>query len=136
MRKRRRARARSEAFEAINITPFTDVLLVLLIIFMIAGSSLAPTGLGLSAVASVDAEGMLPDKPALLVEIDRDGTTRLSFAEESLLWSEAAKLPQGTQVTLSIDPATPAEQVVRQYDRLLDAGLRDIEWAPPRRSGI
>jgi biopolymer transport protein ExbD len=133
-RRQRRERADNGAFDTINITPFTDVLLVLLIIFMIAGSSLAPTGLGLSGIASGEAtsEPLPTERPLLLVEIDRDGTTRLSYRDESLLWSELQELPRGTQATLSIDPTTPAEQVVRQYDRLLDSGLRDIEWAPPR----
>lgn len=126
-----RLRKPLKSFEGINITPFTDVLLVLLIVFMIAGSALAPTGLGVTGLAAAEVGGPAAGKPVLSVEIDADGVTRLRYEGELLNWDELAKLSHSTPVTLRIEPDTPAERIVRQYDRLLDAGLQEIEWAPP-----
>jgi biopolymer transport protein ExbD len=132
LRQRRRPRRGPASFEGINITPFTDVLLVLLIIFMMAGSSLAPTGLGLSGLASGQPAAESPGpREALLVEVARDGSARLTYGAERLSWSQLRSLPRATRVTLSGQAEATAEQVIRQYDRLLSAGLRDIQWAPP-----
>lgn len=129
---RRRSRRRLECFEGINITPFTDVLLVLLIIFMIAGSTLAPTGLGLTGLATAGDIAPGEDRSSLQVEIDADGVTRLRWEGELLNWDEVGRLPRSTPVTLQIEADTPAERIVTQYDRLLEAGMREIEWAPPK----
>lgn len=130
-RDRRRARAPQGAFEGINITPFTDVLLVLLIIFMIAGSAMAPTGLGLTGLAAGEATETVTETAGLIVDIDADGITRLRLKDELLNWDEVARLPRSTTVTLRIEPETRAERIVAQYDRLLEAGLSQVEWAPP-----
>lgn len=134
IRRRKGLLREQQAFEGINITPFTDVLLVLLIIFMIAGSAMAPTGVGLTAFSSPETshQDQSASDQLLTVEIDSDGRTRLSRAGVALSWEQVADLPNSTAVSLSIEAQTPAETVIRQYDRLLDLGLREIEWAPPR----
>lgn len=133
IQRRQRGGQRFEAFEGINITPFTDVLLVLLIIFMIAGSALAPTGLSMSGLAAAEkTESLSPEREVLTVEIDTGGATRLLYLGETLTWPQLAKLPVSAQISLSIQATTPAEEVIRIYDRLLDLGFKEIEWAPPR----
>lgn len=133
IQRRQRGGQRFEAFEGINITPFTDVLLVLLIIFMIAGSALAPTGLSMSGLAAAEkTESFSPEREVLTVEIDTGGATRLLYLGETLTWPQLAKLPVSSQISLSIQATTPAEEVIRVYDRLLDLGFKEIEWAPPR----
>ena len=133
IQRRQRGGQRFEAFEGINITPFTDVLLVLLIIFMIAGSALAPTGLSMSGLAAAEkTESLSPEREVLTVEIDTGGATRLLYLGETLTWPQLAKLPVSSQISLSIQATTPAEEVIRVYDRLLDLGFKEIEWAPPR----
>jgi biopolymer transport protein ExbD len=109
------------------------VLLVLLIIFMIAGSALAPTGLSLSGLATTEStKSLSPEREVLTVEIDTGGVTRLLYLGETLTWLQLEDLPPSTQVSLSIQATTPAEEVVITYDRLLELGFKEIEWAPPR----
>lgn len=127
---RRRKPGRTGSFETINITPFTDVLLVLLIIFMIAGSAMAPTGLSLSGLAAAG-EGAPTERRVLTVEIDEKGGCRLSFDGQDVTWGQAERLPGSTPVRLEVAPSTTAQQVIAQYDRLLELGLTEIEWAPP-----
>jgi biopolymer transport protein ExbD len=137
IRRRQRRTQRLEAFEGINITPFTDVLLVLLIIFMIAGSALAPTGLSLSGLASQgeQAQGQVSERPEVTVEIDAGvATTRLLYQQQTLSWLQLERLPDSTPVTLSIDPRASAERIIEDYDRLLDLGFTEIQWGPPRRA--
>src|SRR5271167_3120659 len=59
----------------INVTPFIDVILVLLIIFMVA-APLATVDIGVNLPASTAPEQPRPDKP-VFVTIKPDGTTAI-----------------------------------------------------------
>lgn len=132
MIRRRRRATKKEAFDGINITPFTDILLVLLIIFMIAGSAMTPTGLGLAELGAVG-EGEPPPEPAmtLLVEISSRGETRLVYEGKRLEWEQLGQLPATTPVTLRADEAATAQQLVSVVERLARWQLEKVQWAPP-----
>ena len=129
----RRFRRRDGYFEGINITPFTDVLLVLLIIFLIAGSTLAPTGVAVDRMVatSTETEGLEDPGNRLTVQIDIEGEARFDYQERALTWDSLKALDSETLVTLSANRRTPSGAVVKSYDRLLRAGFTNIEWGPP-----
>ncbi len=131
---RRRSIGRGDGlFEGINITPFTDVLLVLLIIFLIAGSSMAPTGVAVDRLVATSPNGEETSDPLirLKVEIDAEGETHFDFRKRSVTWESLATLDPTTPVTLSADSRTPSGIVVNSYDRLQRVGFSNIEWGPP-----
>jgi hypothetical protein len=133
-RRRQSEPERTGAFEAINITPFTDVLLVLLITFMIAGSAMAPSGMNLTALAApgeADAT-TAPADPELVLEIEESGEAELLYQGAPFSWERVGELPGSTRVMLSPRASSGAERVIGQYERLLQAGLSNVEWGPPR----
>lgn len=130
MRRRTQTAGSGEAFQAINITPFTDVLLVLLIIFLIAGSSLSRSGLGVDRVSEPGggstevAEGsMLVVQPDGALLLFREGGEPVAFDLDSADRTQAWEL--------SAEPRARAQVVVGAYDRLLRAGFREVSFGPP-----
>ncbi len=132
---RRRTRQRkNQAFEQINITPFTDVLLVLLIIFMIAGSSLVPTGLELRGLAAEGVSVEDASSESVIVWLTVDGDSRVEKDGANLSPDQLSTLPRSTLITLMIAPQTRAEVAVREYDRWIGLGFSRISWGPPAES--
>ena len=129
-RKQRRA-SRAPAFEGINITPFTDILLVLLIIFMIAGSSLAPTGLELKGLDVGGATEVGVPEDRLEVWISTDGSTQYELQGRKLVVSELEALARNTPTVLMVAPQVSVDLVVREYDRLLRLGFTQVSFGPP-----
>src|SRR5512145_1404376 len=77
----RRGRARRHApMHEINVTPFVDVMLVLLIIFMVTAPLLL-SGLPVD-LPSVKGQSLNMNKEQLTVTLDREGRVYLGSAEE------------------------------------------------------
>jgi len=91
---------RRELFEGINITPFTDVVLVLLIIFMIATPLLIRSEIkvNLPRMSSADAA---PQK-TLVITIDTAGSVYVEGARTAL-----ADLKPGLTTALAKRPGSP-----------------------------
>lgn len=134
MIQRRRRQGKNQAFEQINITPFTDVLLVLLIIFMIAGSSLVPTGVELQGLAAEGASGGEATSESVAVWLTADGASRWERDGVNLSPDQLSSLPRSTQITLLIAPKTRAEVAVREYERWIGLGFSRVSWGPPAES--
>jgi biopolymer transport protein ExbD len=125
--------AGEEAFQTINITPFTDILLVLLIIFLIAGSSLRPTGVEVDKLRSSGPEttDLAAGKPERTIRVGADG--RLTLVDGLSITKDPAldQLPHSDPLNLTAAPDTRVEVVIRQYDHLLKLGFRDLRLAEP-----
>lgn len=116
----------SGLMSAINITPFVDVVLVLLVIFMITAPMLVKDilELRLPKVSSGDGQAM----QTLGVAINRDGNILLNGQlsdEESLKNAATSALAQNpeSQAIISADKDVIYGRVVRVIDILKTAGL-------------
>lgn len=125
-RRRRRARPMSE----INVTPFVDVMLVLLIIFMVAAPLQTvgvPVELPKTAAPSLPSEREEP----LTVTLTADGVTMIQTSEVSdteIVPRLQAILSERTsdKVFLRADGAIPYGRVVTIMGALNAAGITDI----------
>ncbi len=119
----------SEVMAEINITPFTDVLLVLLIIFMILAAISAPPGfekqLGKSSNAPTvitnthnNITVMVNDKGVIFV----DGTRADAQSIYSVLGADVRKRGRNKQISLIADAKAPYGIIIRILDAARLAG--------------
>jgi biopolymer transport protein TolR len=127
---RRRRRGRSAAMADINITPFVDVMLVLLIIFMVAAPLLTvgvPINLPQTAAAALPVEQEEP----LSVTITADGGLLIQetpVAQDDLITrlTAIAAEREGDKIFLRADGAVPYAQVAQVMGALSAAGFVNI----------
>jgi biopolymer transport protein TolR len=129
-RRRRGNRARAAMMSEINVTPFVDVMLVLLIIFMVAAPLLTvgvPLELPKTQAKSVPTEQEEP----LTVSVQADGT----IAIQNTTVGEAELLPKLTAIAaerqddklfLRADGTIPYERVVQVMGALNAGGFSSI----------
>ena len=123
----------NEVMAEINITPFTDVLLVLLIIFMILAALVAPPGF----------EKQLPDKndntpvqqqkktDSIEVLVNETGTIYVDGKRSDIthIYADmgAVKARKGDKhVSLTADVKAPYGTIIRILDAAKVAGLEDV----------
>ncbi|WP_166417344.1 protein TolR [Cochlodiniinecator piscidefendens] len=129
-RRRRSGRGKNHAMSEINVTPFVDVMLVLLIIFMVAAPLLTvgvPVELPETAAGALAAEQEEP----LTVTLTADGRTLIQTTDverEDLInrLRAVATERDSTKVFLRADGAIPYEAVVQVMGALNNAGFNDI----------
>ncbi|MDG2340493.1 MAG: protein TolR [Paracoccaceae bacterium] len=127
---RRRRRRRSRPMAEINVTPFVDVMLVLLIIFMVAAPLLTvgvPVELPKTAANALATDQEEP----LTVTITADGRVMIQKTETQrgeliakLLAISSERI--STKVFLRADGSVPYEQVVQVMGALNAGGFDDI----------
>ena len=126
----RRGRSRRQPMAEINVTPFVDVMLVLLIIFMVAAPLLTvgvPLQLPETAATAVAAE---PEEP-LTVSVPAEGPLMLmedSVEEDQLIprLRELAETRATAKIFLRADGAIPYSRVVQVMGALNAAGFNNI----------
>ncbi len=126
----RRRRGKYRSMSEINVTPFVDVMLVLLIIFMVAAPLLTvgvPVQLPETAAEALPVEQEEP----LTVTLTADGTILLQRTEtpaSELLPKLRAIAAERTsdKVFLRADGAIPYERVVQVMGALNAGGFRNI----------
>jgi biopolymer transport protein TolR len=129
-RRGRRRRGKSAAMSEINVTPFVDVMLVLLIIFMVAAPMLTvgvPVDLPDTAATALPTEQEEP----LTITIMADGRIAIQTtetAEEELIPKLLAIAAERTsnKVFLRADGAVPYARVAQVMGALNAGGFRDI----------
>ncbi|MFT4717268.1 MAG: biopolymer transport protein TolR [Paracoccaceae bacterium] len=128
--KRRARRSRSKPMAEINVTPFVDVMLVLLIIFMVAAPLLTvgvPVELPKTAATPLPSE----DEEPLTLALTADGRLVLQSSEIDRneliprLRAIAAER-QNDKVFLRADGAVPYEAVMQVMGALNAGGFRNI----------
>lgn len=128
--RRRRGQGRSRPMSEINVTPFVDVMLVLLIIFMVAAPLLTvgvPVELPKTAAAALPGEQEEP----LTVTVTADGVVMIQTTEVprdtlvARLQAIAAER-DSTRVYLRADGAVPYADVVQVMGALNAGGFNDI----------
>jgi biopolymer transport protein TolR len=125
-----RGRARSQPMSEINVTPFVDVMLVLLIIFMVAAPLLTvgvPLELPKTAAQAVPAE---PEEP-LSVSVTPEGpimvmTTEVPEEELITRLRAVAEERQSDKIYLRADGAIPYARIMEVMGALNAAGFNNI----------
>ena len=125
-----RGRARSQPMSEINVTPFVDVMLVLLIIFMVAAPLLTvgvPLELPKTAAQAVPAE---PEEP-LSVSVTPEGpimvmTTEVPEDELITRLRAVAEERQSDKIYLRADGAIPYARIMEVMGALNAAGFNNI----------
>lgn len=127
---RRRRRGHSARMSEINVTPFVDVMLVLLIIFMVAAPMLTvgvPIELPRTAAGALPAEQEAP----LTVTLTADGAVMLMDSEitqDDLMprLRAIAEERANDRIFLRADGSIPYERVVQLMGALNAGGFRNI----------
>ena len=118
----------------INMVPFIDVMLVLLIIFMVTAPMITPSMVDLPSVGKAAKQ---PDKVVLVViqkddriELVSDGNTRPQTLNDIAAAVKAsiahASEPGNAAVVISADRSVKYESVVKVMDTLQRAGLQRV----------
>ena len=128
-------------FSDINITPLTDIFLVLLIIFMVTSSVIASDSAARAGVKVNLPRGATKEVAAsgkdLTVAVTTDGKLVLDGQEVApdtlkARFEEAAKKDPETQVIVQADEATHHGRVVGVMELAKSAGLRKLAIATRR----
>ncbi len=118
----------------INMVPFIDVMLVLLIIFMVTAPLIAPSSIDLPSVGKANK----PPDAVLQIRINKNESIELKTAKTGAQWAPAAiktiaaSVQQAvgqqtnTAVVISADRSVKYETVVKVMDTLQRAGVQRV----------
>ena len=120
-------RGKSRITADINITPFTDVVLVLLIVFMVATPALYESSLKVELPQGTTAEDTRKD---IVVTIDAEGgiyldNQRIDLKNLGKAVSEITDSGLNTQVIVNGDRNVKYDAVIEVMDALVQAGVKN-----------
>lgn len=119
-----------DTFNEINITPLTDIFLVLLIIMMVIAPLLDQQGLNLTVPENVAEEQVNKDTKILTVNVSADNRyfidgSEISAAElENSLKSQVSNYPDGMMIATDGDATHGA--IVKLMDSARNSGFKSI----------
>lgn len=127
--RRARGRARSQPMAEINVTPFVDVMLVLMIIFMVAAPMLT-VGVPIK-LPETSANAMPNEEEPLTITLTKDGLVLIQtteYSQDELIPKLTAIAAERTnkKVFLRADGALPYEAVAQVMGALNAGGFNDI----------
>ena len=121
------------AMNEINMVPFIDVMLVLLIIFMVTAPLITPSTIDLPSIGQANRQ---PDEKIEIVvgkdeslELRLDGQVQTLAAAEvrdAVLRAQTGKPAGSTAVVISADRSVRYEAVVKLMDTLQRAGVQRV----------
>jgi len=129
------ARRPRRSFAQINVVPYIDVMLVLLVIFMVAAPMMQPGVVNLPSVAKADRS--LDAKP-LRVEIAKDESMKLADGDETeavrdadalIVIVKSRTLSQARPVVIAADREVKYDAVVKVMDALKRNGVERVGLA-------
>ena len=113
----------------INVVPYIDVMLVLLVIFMVTAPMITP---GLVNLPSVGQAAEVPATP-VEVQIEEDGSISLRMREagsefqkinsQNLVGEVQSRITTETPVVIAADGRVPYETVMKVMDQLRSSGI-------------
>ncbi|HRL20745.1 MAG TPA: protein TolR [Alcaligenes sp.] len=113
----------------INVVPYIDVMLVLLVIFMVTAPMITP---GLIELPSVGQASDVPAKP-VEIQVDKDGKVAIRLREpgsefmdiekSTLLNEVRSRLQPDSPVVIAADGKVPYETVMELMDELRSNGI-------------
>ena len=130
-----RSGSRRRSMNEINMVPFIDVMLVLLIIFMVTAPMLTPSSVNLPSVG----KGAKLPKTRADVIVDKDGGVRFKadgnertvplaqLGHTAKTWLKDQ--PEDTPVLISADKAVPYDAVMQAMAALQRAGVARVALA-------
>ncbi len=117
----------------INITPFTDVILVLLIIFMIATPLITQNSISVKLPTALNKDS-LEDPKQIAITITGEG---IVYLENKIVTNKELKKKidvllkkdPSTQVIVSADQACRFQEIVSVIDSLKESGVKNLNIA-------
>lgn len=122
-----------DSFNEINITPLTDIFLVLLIIMMVIAPMLDQQGLNLAVPEITNAQNIKTDLKILNINVTNDnkfyidGEEILSNDLEKFFKSNLKKYPDGLMI--NADDNSEHGAIVRVMDSARNSGITSISVA-------
>ena len=118
-----------DTFNEINITPLTDIFLVLLIIMMVIAPMLDQQGLNLTVPENVAQEQQQKETKIMTIMVDAGDKFYLDGAEipdklESTIKSQASNYPDGLMIRTDADSSHGA--MVKVMDSARNSGITAI----------
>jgi biopolymer transport protein TolR len=120
----------------INMVPFIDVMLVLLIIFMVTAPLITPSLIDLPSVGKANrapdqkVEVVIgKDESLVLRNGDKSSPLAVPALASAVLAAQAGKPPGAVAVVISADRSVKYETVVRVMDTLQRAGVQRVGLA-------
>ncbi len=124
------SRRERDSFNEINITPLTDIFLVLLIIMMVIAPLLDQQGLNLAVPNNVEVQDVKNENKLISVTVSDDDRYYIDEQEvdatqlENTIKSKIKEFPEGMLILAQPDASHGA--VVKLMDKARDAGVTNI----------
>lgn len=124
------SRRERDSFNEINITPLTDIFLVLLIIMMVIAPLLDQQGLNLAVPNNVEVQDIKNENKLISVTVSDDDRYYVDEQEistgdlEGIIKQKSKDFPEGLLILAQPDASHGA--VVKLMDKARDAGVTNI----------
>ena len=122
-----------DTFNEINITPLTDIFLVLLIIMMVIAPLLDQQGLNLAVPNNVETQDIIQENKLISVTVSDDDRYYIDEQEisgeelEAVIKQRSKDFPEG--LLILAQPESSHGAVVKLMDRARNAGVTNISVA-------